>query len=138
MELLVKRRGGSPTSTEGDLFIDGVFECYTLEPPVRNGAKVPGSTAIPAGRYQIVMYDSPHNGCRVPLLLHVPGFSMVEIHIGNKPADTKACILVGDDQTTLRDAWIGKSRVAFEHLVPKIEAAIKRNEQVWITVQNAA
>ena len=39
-------------ATNGILFIDGVFECYTLEDEVRD-VKVHSETAIPEGTYDI-------------------------------------------------------------------------------------
>lgn len=135
MNLLVIRNGFTNTSTEGELYVDGKLECYTLEDTVRPvGVKIYGETAIPCGRYRVTWYYSPHFKKWLPLLLNVPGFSYVEIHSGNKPADTKACILVGDDRTTLTDAWIGQSKKAESRLVTQIKAALDRHEEVWITI----
>lgn len=50
---------------------------------------------IPAGRYSLSLYNSPHAGHLVPLLTDVPGRTEIEIHCGNVPTDSKGCILVG-------------------------------------------
>jgi hypothetical protein len=136
MEMRLLRRGYTPTSTEGELLIDGRFECYTLEDTVREGPKVYGQTAIPAGRYKVTVTHSPRFQRRLPLLHNVPNFTGIRIHVGNRPAETEGCILVGADRTTLTDAWIGRSKVAFDALLPKLEAAQARGEPMWITVED--
>jgi len=142
MELLLARRGYSDEATEGDLFDmtdpeAPEFLCYTLEDPVREpGVKIPGVTAIPAGRYRVVVTLSPAFGVWMPLLLDVPGFDGIRIHWGNSAKDTKGCILVGDEPTGSRDNWVGKSVVAYERLFERINAALRRGEQVWLTVHN--
>ena len=55
MRMTLKRRP-SAQSTPGELFLDGVFECYTLENPA-HGAKP--HKAIPAGRYAVDITYSP-------------------------------------------------------------------------------
>ena len=50
MRLLLQRGPGEKDSTPGQLFIDGKFECCTLEDIVRRpGVKVFGQTAIHTG-----------------------------------------------------------------------------------------
>lgn len=133
MKMLLKTRGKTQIATEGDLIVDDVLECYTLEDAVR-AVKIPGKTAIPAGTYEVIITHSNRFNRPLPLLVNVPNFEGVRIHSGNKPADTEGCILVGDDQTTLYDAWIGESRAAADRLFHKIEAAIARGEKVTITI----
>lgn len=131
MELLLLRRSRSDKATEGELF---VRECYTLEDAVRP-VKIPGITAIPKGRYQVVITHSPRFQKPLPLLLGVPGFEGVRIHAGNKPADTEGCILVGRDNPNMGDAWIGQSRAALSQLQAKIKAAIAKGDEVWLTIE---
>lgn len=133
MELLLLRQGFGKKSTEGELFIDGKHECWTLEDVVRTGPKVAGATAIPCGRYKIEMYESPHFKRRLPHLLNVPGFEYILLHRGNSSIDTKGCPLVGDKRTSLLDDFIGESAHAEIRVVRKIEEALKKGE-VWITV----
>ena len=52
MKLDVVRTQFGADATNGMLFIDGVFECYTLEDEVRD-VKVMHETAIPLGEYEI-------------------------------------------------------------------------------------
>lgn len=145
MEILVKRGPSKQGATIGELFVDGVRECYTLEDEVREpGAdvaitpawvlswKIPNVTAIPRGRYQVTITHSPHFGCDLPLLLNVPGYTAVRIHWGNKAADTDGCILVGQ---TSEANLIYKSKAAFDILFPKIKAVLAANVPVYVTVQ---
>jgi len=60
--------------------------------------KVYGQTAIPAGKYELKMMHSPTFKRIMPYLCDVPGFSSVMIHPGNSVADTKGCILVGENR----------------------------------------
>lgn len=131
MHLTLQRTEHTADSTIGRLSIDGEPFCYTLEDVVRDGPKVFGQTAIPAGLYQVVITFSPHFQRDLPLLVNVPGFEGVRIHPGNTAADTEGCILVGMDK--LADS-IGHSRVAFDALFPKIQAAINAGEGVVIEV----
>jgi hypothetical protein len=140
MILTLKREPSSTTCTIGDLAIDGVHECYTLEDVVRidnpatpddEGKKVYGRTAIPAGRYKIVIDYSQRFQCDMPRLLDVPGFIGIRIHPGNTDADTLGCILVGAVKLT---EMISESRVAYNRLFDKLVQARNTGEELWIDV----
>lgn len=135
MNLLLDRRSRGVTPTLGDLYVDGVFECYTLEDMVRSGSKVPGDTAIPAGTYDIDITWSPHFGRPLPLLLNVPDFEGVRIHPGNTAADTEGCILVGEE--IVGNALTG-SRVAFNRLFDAMLQAKSRGERIDITIEDTS
>lgn len=121
MLLKVQRRIYTAESTIGDLTLDGVAECHTLEPVVRApGVKIFGKTAIPAGRYRVILDYSPHFARYLPHLLDVPNFAGVRIHSGNTAADTEGCILTGaHDHEQNR---IVASHVAFVALWQKLAA----------------
>jgi hypothetical protein len=126
-ELLLSRRWYSNRSTIGAVSL-GDFCCFTLEDRVRPlGVKVQDATAIPAGRYRVVVNFSQRFQRRMPLLLDVPMFTGIRIHSGNTAADTRGCILVGEWRAP---DWVGESRHAFLRLFPLIEAA----EDLWIAV----
>ncbi len=82
MELRIKRTDFSDQSTIGELSVNGQFECYTLEDKVRP-EKIAGKTAIPAGRYEVVISFSQRFQRPLPLLLKVPNFEGIRIHPGN-------------------------------------------------------
>lgn len=132
MLLKVTRVQLDPDVTIGELSVDGQFECYTCEDTVRpNGTKVFGQTAIPAGTYNVLVTFSPHFDRPLPLLERVPDFEGVRIHPGNTPADTEGCLLVGKDRLAKS---IGESRVAFDALFPKIQAALSSGDTVSLEI----
>lgn len=146
MEIELQRRWLTSTSTIGSLTIDGLREpaYFTLEDVVRTGPKVPGQTAIPAGRYEVVVTVSerckasthalwtPSPEFLLPLLKNVPNFEGVRIHAGNRSTDTEGCILVGLGRE--EDAITG-SRAALTALLPAITHALTQG-RVWITVKD--
>lgn len=136
MTLDLYREPSSEVSTSGRLAIAGVFECWTLEDIVRDGPKVAHETAIPAGRYQVVITRSQRFECMLPLLLDVPGFEGIRIHAGNTDKDTSGCLLVGQSRGA-HDSILS-SRLALAALQPKIAGAIARGERVHIVVHPAA
>lgn len=139
MNITVKRRPSFQNATIGEMFIEDVHECYTCEDVVRDGEKVYGKTAIPAGRYQVVITKSPKYSARygrdvfLPLLLDVPGFEGIRIHSGNKHEDTEGCILVGQG-IGIDNASVTYSRLAMNQLQPKIQDALNRGEEVWLSI----
>jgi len=133
VELLLQRDPSVDGTTMGKLFVEGRFECLTLEDPVRDGPKISDETAIPAGRYRVLVTLSQRFGRMLPLLVDVPGFTGVRIHPGNTSADTSGCILVG--QSRAHDS-IASSRLAMAELQPQIAGALARGDDVFITVAN--
>ena len=117
---LLQRKWAVKDATLGELFLDGVFECYTCEDIVRPlGQKVPGQTAIPTGTYRVVTDWSPRFQKNMLHVLDVPGFDGIRIHPGNTALDTDGCILVGQTVDVV-NASIGASRIAYEQLFRKL------------------
>ena len=130
-------QGEVPTEGQGEALGKApLYLCDTLEPQWRdykNGArKIMGRSAIPEGRYAVVITYSPKLEQWLPLLLNVPKFSGIRIHAGNTAEDTEGCILVGKN-------WeVGKvldSRIWVHRLKKKIVEAKDRGEGVWIRVE---
>lgn len=95
MKVEVKRTFKGTEYTIGKLYIDGHYLCDTLEDTVRNGVKIAGKTAIPAGTYKVRKTMSPRFKKVLPEILNVPGFTGVRIHAGNTAIDTDGCLLLG-------------------------------------------
>ena len=115
--------------------LEGVF-CDTLEPTWRDykhgGRKLKGCSAIPEGRYPVVITYSPKMKEWLPLLVNVPMFSGIRIHAGNTAKDTEGCILVGQN---LKKGMVLNSRIWLKRLKDKIVEAKDKGEAVWITVK---
>lgn len=134
LSLVLTRDVVTEDSTGGKLYVDGVFECYTLEDRCRleeGESKVPGLTAIPVGTYPVILSHSPRFGRILPLLENVPGFEGVRIHPGNKPEDTDGCILVGRIRGPNQ---IAESRLAFDALFAKLQEAESAQIKIQIEI----
>ena len=116
------------------MYIDGVDYCYTLEDVVRE-EKVYGETAIPVGRYRVLVTRSNRFQCDMPLLVGVPNFEGIRIHPGNTDKDTHGCILVGTGVSTAETA-ITESRAAYARVFDCIRDAIGDGKEVWLTVKD--
>ena len=133
MELEVIRSDRTTKRTIGRMYVDGCFECYTLEDAVHDGPKIYGATAIPSGTYSVTITHSPHFGTELPLIMDVPNFSGIRIHAGNSAADTAGCILVGQSRT---EDTVLDSRMALAKLQMKIASAINHGGSVSIVISN--
>ena len=134
MKIQVIRFMCGATCTIGEMLVDGEHECWTLEDVVRpDGEKVYGETAIPYGTYNVIVNRSQRFGRDLPLLVGVPNFEGIRIHPGNTAADTHGCILVGKRHA---GDTVTESRLAFNALFVKIGDAIRRGENVTLTVSS--
>ena len=148
MELVLTRIAKRKTYTIGRLAIikeeneeyktyeQEEYFCDTLEPTWRDyahgGRKLKGCSAIPEGRYAVVITYSPKMQQWLPLLLGVPMFSGIRIHAGNTSNDTEGCILVGKNKLV---GQVVESRIWLQLLKKKIVEAKDRGEAVWITIR---
>lgn len=109
--------------------------CWTAEDVQRapDAPKVYGQTAIPIGRYQVVVTPSPHFHKNLPQLLDVPGFQGIRIHPGNTALDTDGCLLPGLDRLP---KGVGRSVAAWTVLNEKIVHAIDSGDTVYITIHD--
>lgn len=127
MELVANREWPTAKSTCGTFFIDGKQHGFKLELPLGDGK--PGS-AIPAGRYKVNIYPSPHFGRLMPLI-DFPDQSRtnIEIHWGNFPDNTRGCTLLGYTHAT---DFVGESKKAFDDFWVIAQEPIE-NGECWIT-----
>jgi hypothetical protein len=130
MEIKVIRETKTDDSTIGKLFINDVFHCFTLEDKERK-VKIKNVTAIPKGRYEVIVNFSNRFKQQMPLLLKVPNFEGVRIHWGNYSKDTEGCILLG---TTKGVNMIGNSRTAYGKFMSVLNKVAK-TEKIFITIE---
>lgn len=126
MKLKVERYFFGPEYTIGKLEVDGEFFCDTLEDRIRDLSrekKIPGKTAIPAGRYDVVVNISPRFKRKLPRLLNVPGFEGILIHRGNTPEDTAGCILVGENKAKGRVINSTPYELRLTEMIERVQAA---------------
>jgi hypothetical protein len=134
MILTLSRIALKETYTIGKLYIDGCFFCDTLEDKYRDLSKeekVSGKTAIPYGRYKVILSMSNRFKKIMPLLLEVPKFEGIRIHSGNTDQDTEGCILVGENTV---EGKVINSRNTFNRLMILLNSAIERKEQIQIHI----
>ena len=121
--------------TLGMIFIDGIFQCYTLEDTVRD-KKIYGETAIPKGQYKVIITYSPTFKKKMPLLLDVVGFEGIRVHKGNYPKDTYGCLLVAERLTQANNLY--NSKGAYDKLYKKIEASLNKKKNVFIVISDSS
>ena len=145
MKLQVVRTQFGKDATNGLLFIDGKFECYTLEDQYQ-AVKVIHETCIPEGEYDIqfrktggfhtrysAKYGNSHYG-----MLHlqdVPGFTYILIHSGNTDEHTSGCLIVGETQQDLdlgKDGFVGQSVKAYKAMYRKVANELLQGKKVSI------
>ena len=145
MKLTVVRTQFGTDATNGLLFINGIFECYTLEDQYQ-AVKVMHETCIPEGTYDIKFrktggfhskyserYKNAHYG-----MLHiqdVPNFTYILIHTGNTDEHTSGCLIVGETQQDLeisKDGFIGSSTVAYKKMYSKVANQLLQGKDVTI------
>lgn len=158
MELILERIEKRKTYTVGRLYLaplptrEGQVEglegmeglesllCSTLEPTWRDYARgqrrIPGRSAIPEGRYAVVISYSQERGQWLPVLLGGPDFNRqwpaIRIRDGESFFDTEGDILVGE---TREEGWLAESRSCLRRLKRLITDAKERGEAVHLTVK---
>jgi hypothetical protein len=148
MELVLKRIAKKKGYTIGKLYVKEdvldeystgeklTYLCDTLEPKWRDYAhganKVKGKSAIPEGRYPVVITYSTKFKMWLPLLVNVPKFEGIRIHAGNSVKDTQGCILVGENRAV---AIVLNSRKCVDLVKKKIVEAKDKGEAVWIDIR---
>lgn len=153
MKLLLRRTFKGPRYTIGKLFINGVYECDTLEDQDRGltsqmtleeikAKKVYGVTAIPTGTYSIDMstvspkfkdraWAKPYKGI-LPRLENVKGYEGVLIHVGNDQEATSGCILVGENRIKGK---VINSTACFYALMTVLLKAQSIGESIELTIE---
>ena len=138
LELKVDRKWKKPGWTISNFFVNDVKWCNILEDTDRGlnqnmplseikKRKKDGITAIPSGRYEVVMRYSPHFKRETPWIKDVPGWQWVLIHAGNDPTHTLGCLLPGENKVKGK---VLNSRVWED----RITAEIRKYDKCFITI----
>ena len=140
-EIVLNRQTYTSQTTIGVLTYGDKKTCFTLEDVCSDKnfdgdlddaseAKVKHETAIPAGRYKVIVTYSNRFKKPLPLLLDVKGFEGIRIHPGNTKANTSGCILPG---LTKAENAVYSSRVAFNALFDYIKSVVGK-EDLYIKI----
>lgn len=143
MEIRVKRIARKDGYTIGQMSLNNEYFCDTLEDTDRGlkdtmqvneilAKKVKAQTAIPTGKYDVILTFSPKFKRVLPLLLNVKCYEGVRIHAGNSAEDTEGCLLVGENKAK---GQVLNSRATFERLMAILLECEKRKEKVTITIE---
>lgn len=154
MKIQVLRYSDNGESTLGLLFVDGKFQCYTLEDEKRT-KKVFGQTRVPEGTYDVIFRKEGSHHARyntkfpefhkgMLAIVNKPNwilennglsFKYILIHIGNNDDDTAGCLLVGNETNNNNNGlgYIKDSTGAYVQMYKKISAAIMKGDKVIIT-----
>ena len=152
MILRVERFARQKGYTIGRMYINGAFLCNTLEDQDRGldqkmpvgtilSKKVFGRTAIPKGRYVVVMSHSPkfeerawaqkYSGL-VPEVLNVKGFEGIRIHPSNDPREIQGCLAPGDN--TAKGKVTGSTARYYELMTKFLMSAWVRGETIFLDI----
>lgn len=140
MELKLVRKYLGKDFTEGKLFINNGFQCYTVEDTDRKletigcEGKVQNSTCIPRGKYKVTISKSVRFGKFLIEILDVPCFKGIRIHSGNSSEDSEGCIIVGKSNARDDDNWVSESRIAYDALHKRVKEALSAGEDVMLEV----
>ncbi len=155
MNLKLIRKEKAAGWTIGQLYIDGVFVCNTMEDADRGlrqsdpvetlrRKKIHGLTAIPTGTYKVRLdvasprfrnasWAKPYGGI-VPRLADVPAYDGVLIHPLNKAEESEGCIGPGIKSKTTPGMITDSQRYYRNIMRLWLWPAKQRGEDVWITI----
>lgn len=146
LKLGIFRKYFAVTYTIGKFSADGKPLCDTCEDPVRalkdinndgdftdeGEGKIYGKTAIPAGRYQVIVSESPKLGRRLPLIIGVPGYTGIRIHGGKNANWSEGCPLVGENK--IKGGLINYQYWE-DYIIKLIDKATIEGKKTFITIK---
>jgi len=132
MEILIERKY-YPDGTNGDLFVNGVQKCHSIELPWNNNES--SVSCIPEGRYSLEKHISDHLGNCLEVQ-NVPNREAILIHPANNAIkELRGCIA---PVTTLDGPGLGsKSKIQVDDIVSEAYAALANHEDVFLTIRKA-
>ena len=118
-----------------------IYVCDSMEPHAIDWStekKVKGKTAIPCGEYDVEYRRSTKFKKQMPFLKNVPNFEGVMIHTGNRPCDSKGCILVGNNprnKVGITLPQLINSYNCFKLLERFLKDAVARGEAIKVIIK---
>lgn len=154
MEITVDRRWKKAEYTISNMYIDGEWMCNVLEDTDRGlddsmqdfmirSRKIPTKTAVPTGRYEILMdvvsprfskkdfYKEVCKG-KLPRLKDVKGFDGVLIHVGSNHEHSEGCLLCG--KNTIKGG-LTDGKETFKKIYSMMKKAHDKGEKIFINIQ---
>lgn len=140
MELYLDRIFEGDKYTIGKLTVNGIWLCDILEDKNRDinhdgdlndegETKIFGETAIPCGRYKVILSYSPKFGRILPELLDVPHFTSIRMHRGRTAEHSHGCLLTGENKVK---GQVLNGDIYERKVIDIISGAI---EDVYITIR---
>lgn len=102
----------------------GIYWPYT-------SIKIPGVTAIPAGKYRIYNTYSPRFKKELPLIVDVPDYTGIRCHSGESAEHSAGCIVLGE--RILHDRALLGSLEAVGKLISFLDGLV---DEAWIEIKN--
>lgn len=138
MKLKLIRTNLTETFTDGELWIDGKFFCFTVEDKVRAKAglwkrivKVYAETAIPYGTYPVLVTWSNRFQRMLTGVFSVPDFEGIRIHSGSTHKSSAGCVIVSYKR--LQAGILLKDNKAMDDLCDKVTAA-QKGEKITLEI----
>lgn len=143
MELKLERKIFNETSTEGNLYVNGKWFCNTIEDKVRakpgqwhSSLKIYGQTAIPYGKYPVLVTWSNRFKRQLTGVFNVPDFEGIRIHNGTSENSSAGCIIVSYKDDDANHKLIN-DKAAMNDLCKLVEEA-QKSEKVFLTITEAS
>jgi len=134
INLLLIRDEMTADSTQGKLYVDGEYQCETLELPWLDNKK--SVSCIPDGNYKVRIrsaYESRNYKYNHLIVQDVPNRSYILFHRGNNTSDSKGCILTGK---TRKKNFVGLSKKAHNNLMENLTNKGERAGNINLIIKN--
>lgn len=143
MEIILERKFLNENSTEGNLYVNGKWFCHTIEDRVRakpgewkKELKIYGKTAIPYGRYPVLVTWSNAFKRQLTGVFNVPDFEGIRIHNGSSENSSAGCVIVSyksDDGPDGKRNRIINEKKAMDDLCKMIQKA-QKTQKIFIEI----
>ncbi len=139
MEIILHRKVFNANSCEGNLYVDGKWFCSTIEDKVRaapgqwhKSLKIVHETAIPYGRYPVMVTWSNRFKRQLTGVFNVPDFDGIRIHNGTNDKSSSGCVIVSYKDNDKAHTLIN-DKAAMNDLCNLVEEK-QKTEKVWLTI----